>query len=105
MCVTRVLVWRRVQFKADSKIPNAGTFKITHEDHTLGNLVYMQLLKDPRVLYAGYRAPHPLENFIEVKVQTAEGATPQQALMSAMDVILKDLVAIESSFNTAVRHK
>ena len=34
-----------------------------------------QLLRDPNVLYAGYKVPHPLENHIEIKVQVRAGAT------------------------------
>lgn len=42
------------------------------EDHTLGNLLRMQLLKDPNIIFAGYKVPHPLENRVELKVQSKE---------------------------------
>ena len=45
------------------------------EDHTLGNLLATQLLHDPRVLYAGYRVPHPLENHIELKIQVSASSS------------------------------
>jgi DNA-directed RNA polymerase II subunit RPB11 len=32
---------RRVEFKMDTKVANAGTFVIQREDHTIGNLVRM----------------------------------------------------------------
>jgi DNA-directed RNA polymerase II subunit RPB11 len=38
------------------------------EDHTLGNSLRHQLLQDSRVRFAGYKKPHPLEEYIEVKV-------------------------------------
>lgn len=60
--------------KADPKLLNAATFTIAKEDHTLGNLLATQLLHDPKVLYAGYKVPHPLENHIELKIQTTTGA-------------------------------
>ena len=39
----------KLTYTADTKIPNAGNFKILKEDHTLGNLVRMQLLQDRQV--------------------------------------------------------
>ena len=32
---------RRVTYSKDTKIPNAGTFTINKEDHTVGNLLRM----------------------------------------------------------------
>ena len=29
----------RITFEKDSKVPNAGTFRINKEDHTLGNML------------------------------------------------------------------
>ena len=58
----------KVSFEKDTKMPNAGTFKIEKEDHTLGNVIRYQLLKHPNVLFAGYKMPHPLEHRIVVKV-------------------------------------
>jgi DNA-directed RNA polymerase II subunit RPB11 len=52
----------------DSKFQNMGLFTIFLEDHTMGNLLKMQLLRDERVRFSGYRKPHPLENKIEIKV-------------------------------------
>ena len=46
---------------------NLGTTIVHDEDHTLGNIVRMQLLRDKTVKFAGYRKPHPLENKIEIK--------------------------------------
>ena len=39
------------------------------EDHTLGNMIRHQLLKDPNVIFAGYKNPHPLEHKIILRVQ------------------------------------
>ena len=67
---------KKVLVEKDTKVPNASIFTFNKEDHTLGNLlkqyfclciflnlyIFSQLLKDPRVLFAGYRNPHPLEH-------------------------------------------
>lgn len=36
-----------------------------------------QLLKDPQVLFAGYKVPHPLEHKIVIRVQTTPDYSPQ----------------------------
>lgn len=75
---------------------NAGTFKIEREDHTIGNLLRMQLMQDKNVIFVGYKNPHPLEHHILLKVQTSPKPTggtkvpylPVDALANAV----KDLV-------------
>lgn len=61
----------KLTYILDTKLKNAGTFKIEREDHTIGNLLRMQLLADPDVIFVGYKNPHPLEHHIVLKVQTA----------------------------------
>ena len=51
---------------------NAGTFKIEREDHTIGNLLRMQLMLDKNVVFVGYKQPHPLEHHILLTVQTTD---------------------------------
>lgn len=52
---------RKVKYKADTKLKDAGTFTFRSEDHTIGNLLRMQLHADKSTVFAGYRIPHPLE--------------------------------------------
>lgn len=56
----------------------------------------MMLLRNPNVRFAGYRKPHPLENKIEIKIQTNGEITPATALKEA----LKNLV---TDCNTAIK--
>ena len=63
----------RITYQEDQKIADAGTFTLLKEDHTLGNIIRMSLLADGRVLFAGYRMPHPLENRMVIKVKTRPG--------------------------------
>uniref|UniRef100_A0A673WBF0 RNA polymerase II subunit J n=1 Tax=Salmo trutta TaxID=8032 RepID=A0A673WBF0_SALTR len=55
---------------SDTKVPNACLFTLNKEDHTIGIIIRQQLLKDPQVLFAGYKVPHPLEHKIVIRVQT-----------------------------------
>ena len=92
----RALSWRwldesdekRLSFINDSKKPNAGTFVLSKEDHTLGNLIRLQLLRDSSVRFAGYRMPHPLIFDCHVRVETMDSKlTPT----NVFDAALSDL--------------
>ena len=43
-------------FEKDTKIPNAGLFTIYREDHTIANMLRMQLLQDDTVTFSGRNA-------------------------------------------------
>jgi DNA-directed RNA polymerase II subunit RPB11 len=76
----RYLCWRwedpseenRVTYQPDSKKPNAATFILHKEDHTLGNLIRIQLLRDNSVRFAAYRMPHPLIFDTHIRVETMD---------------------------------
>ncbi|KAD5802831.1 hypothetical protein E3N88_14191 [Mikania micrantha] len=59
---------KKVSYERDTKIINAASFTIEREDHTIGNIVRMQLHRDGNVLFAGYKLPHPLQYKIIVRV-------------------------------------
>jgi len=81
---TRYGAIRRIQIWPDEKVPDAVVFKIWLEDHTLGNILRMELLRNENVLFAGYKVPHPLDHMIELRVQTLPKSNPQTALRSAI---------------------
>ena len=43
----------KIEYKADTKVANSGTFRLNREDHTVLNLFRMQLLRDASVRFAG----------------------------------------------------
>ena len=67
--MTDLLIAQQYTYQDDSKIRHQGTLLIKGEDHSLGNVVRQQLLYNPKVKFAGYRKPHPLEEHIEIKVK------------------------------------
>ena len=73
------------------KIENTTLFIINREDHTFGNAVKMMLLRNPKVRYVAYRKPHPLENKIELKIQTNGDITPKNALIEALRNLNDDI--------------
>ena len=73
------------------KIKNTSLFTINDEDHTLGNAVKMMLLRNPEVRFVAYRKPHPLENKIEIKIQTSDNTTPIKAFREALKNLNDDI--------------
>ena len=96
---------KKIEIEKDTKVPNAAVFTFNKEDHTLGNLLKHQLLKDPRVLFAGYRNPHPLEHRIFLRVQTDSSTTPAEVLDSAITDLTAELSLLEERFREVIREK
>lgn len=65
----------------------------SQENHTLGNALRHVLLMNPRVMFAGYSMPHPFEDQMHLRIQTAEDYPAQEALKQALQD-LKSLAAI-----------
>lgn len=57
-----------------------------------------QLLKDPNVLFAGYKNPHPLEHKFIIRIQTTSQYTPQEAFMNAITDVISELSLFEERF-------
>ncbi|KYR01154.1 RNA polymerase II core subunit [Tieghemostelium lacteum] len=89
----------------DTKIPNACLFTVLKEDHTLGNLIRMQLVNDPDIKFAGYRMPHPLEHNITIKIQTHPNSTPTKALEGSIHCLIDEFQKLELQFMNMVSKK
>mmetsp|Transcript_15261 Transcript_15261/g.23666 ORF Transcript_15261/g.23666 Transcript_15261/m.23666 type:complete len:125 (+) Transcript_15261:75-449(+) len=90
----------KITYTPDTKVANAGMFIINKEDHTLGNLLRMQLLRNPEVRFSGYRIPHPLIHLVELKVQTSSGNVSPVEVVSAA---IEDLSNESDHLETAAR--
>ena len=96
---------KKITITKDTKVPNAAHFTVNKEDHTLGNLLRSQLLKDPKVLFAGYKVPHPLEHKFILRVQTTGDYSPQEAFTNAITDLISEISLLEERFKDAVREK
>eukprot|EP00568_Trieres_chinensis_P004994 CAMPEP_0183296804 /NCGR_PEP_ID=MMETSP0160_2-20130417/4241_1 /TAXON_ID=2839 ORGANISM="Odontella Sinensis, Strain Grunow 1884" /NCGR_SAMPLE_ID=MMETSP0160_2 /ASSEMBLY_ACC=CAM_ASM_000250 /LENGTH=127 /DNA_ID=CAMNT_0025458479 /DNA_START=106 /DNA_END=489 /DNA_ORIENTATION=- len=93
----------KVEYAADTKVNNAGTFTFNKEDHTVGNLLRMQLLRDPSVRFAGYMMPHPLIHKLRLKVQTSSSTVaPVHVLSSAIDDLASETDFLITQVNNAI---
>ena len=59
---------------------------------------------DPSVLFAGYKVPHPLENDIEIKIQTDERSNPADALKRACHLLITQVVEVKRQFTEQARN-
>nr|VZI20008.1 unnamed protein product [Spirometra erinaceieuropaei] len=66
-------------------------------------MLMRQLLKDPRVLFAGYKVPHPLEHRIVLRVQTTPSITPLEVFSSAIKDLISEISNIEEQFRSAIK--
>ncbi|XP_044757789.1 DNA-directed RNA polymerase II subunit RPB11 [Coccinella septempunctata] len=96
---------KKITKEQDTKVPNAAIFTVNKEDHTLGNMIRNQLLKDPNVLFAGYKVPHPLEHKFVIRIQTTADYSPQDALMHALSDLLSELALFDERFKEAIKEK
>ncbi|KAM3201843.1 DNA-directed RNA polymerases II, IV and V subunit 11 [Capsicum annuum] len=89
---------KKVSYERDTKIMNAATFTVEREDHTIGNIVRMQLHRDDTVLFAGYKLPHPLQYKILLRIQTTSQSSPMQAYNQAINDLDKELDHLKNQF-------
>mmetsp|Transcript_11665 Transcript_11665/g.18714 ORF Transcript_11665/g.18714 Transcript_11665/m.18714 type:complete len:128 (-) Transcript_11665:783-1166(-) len=93
---------QKVTYTTDTKVTNAGTFRLNKEDHTIANLFRMQLLRDPSVRFAGYYHPHPLVYYINLKVQTTNSnVAPVEVLSSAIEDLTNETDHLITQFQDA----
>eukprot|EP01122_Echinamoeba_exundans_P015480 TRINITY_DN7363_c0_g1_i1.p1 TRINITY_DN7363_c0_g1~~TRINITY_DN7363_c0_g1_i1.p1 ORF type:complete len:132 (-),score=23.37 TRINITY_DN7363_c0_g1_i1:92-487(-) len=93
----------KVTFERMTQIPHATKFYIKKEDHTFGNIIRMELLRHPDVRFAGYRVPHPLDNHIELTIQTNEDVDAVSALVETIGSLRYELQEIRSQFEEQSR--
>ena len=88
----------RMTYEPDQRVDSAGTFTINKEDHTVGNLLRMQLLRDGDTRFAGYQLPHPLEHVCHVKVETAPGRAPVEVMGGAVTDLRQEVELLDRGF-------
>ncbi|KAL6509587.1 DNA-directed RNA polymerases II, IV and V subunit 11 [Orobanche gracilis] len=88
----------KVSYERDTKIINAASFTIEREDHTIGNIIRMQLHRDDNVLFSGYKLPHPLQYKIILRIHTTSQSSPMQAYNQAINDLDKELDHLKNEF-------
>lgn len=57
-----------------------------------------QLLEDPKVLFAGYKMPHPLDHYFILKVQTTPDTNPAHVLGNAVTELIQCVGSMKNKF-------
>ncbi len=83
---------------------NSATYRIELEDHTIGDLLRIYLLKNKDVKFAGYRVPHPLDDILEIKVQTTVEDT-NNVVRETIKGLDKELWELEKDFDKVLIEK
>lgn len=94
---------KRIEVIPDEKVSNAVVLHTWLEDHTLGNLLRMELLRNEAVLFAGYKVRHPLDHMIELRVQTTPAIQPEAALRHAVKNLQSECSSMLDQFDEGVR--
>ena len=62
-----------MELRVSRQAENEIVIEIMGEDDTLGNLIAKEAMKHPKVVYASYRIPHPLQNGLEIVITVEKG--------------------------------
>ena len=91
----------KIKLKKDKNYSNSILFRISKEDHTIGNILHHKLLGFKDVIFCAYKKPHPLENFLVLKIVTNDNLTPTQALDCSLKDLYIELSVMEEEFKNA----
>ncbi|KAJ7610246.1 RBP11-like subunits of RNA polymerase [Mycena polygramma] len=82
---------------------SAATYQIHDESHTIGNALRWMLMKNPKVEFCGYSAPHPSENVIQVRIQMYDNLSSLSALITALADLDALCETIEDAYVTDLK--
>ena len=91
---------RKLSYTPDTKLANAGEFVLMREDHTLGNMLRMELHNDPNVVFAGYQHPHPTDHRILIKVHTNGETNPVRAMREANQRLTEQVESLKTQWES-----
>lgn len=92
----------RIHIYPDEKVPDACLFRVFLEDHTIGNSLRMELLRNEEVIFAAYRVPHPYNHTIEIRVQTTAKSSPELAMKRAIKNLRAECSSMLEQFDRGV---
>jgi hypothetical protein len=69
---------------------------------TYTSACFRQLMKDPQVLFAGYKIPHPLEHKFVLRIQTTPDYSPQEAITNAITDLISEVSLLEERFRVGI---
>lgn len=92
---------RNIEFQ----LTKPAEFSYNVQFQTCWHFHFSQLLRDPQVLFAGYKNPHPLEHKIVLRVQTTDDYTPAEALKAALEDLISELHLFDEQFQEGLAER
>ena len=82
----------------------SATYSFRNEDHTLGNLLRNQIIKNKEVEFCAYSMPHPSEPICNVRIQVSEQSQvdTDKVLKSSLKRISKLCDVLSEKFSTSL---
>jgi DNA-directed RNA polymerase subunit L len=86
--------------KTDDKdnVETEGVIIITNEDHTLGNIITRGLQLHPKIEFAGYNLPHPLDMKVHFHYKTTKDGNIKNIIKDVIAYYLKLFSEIRAEF-------
>lgn len=75
------------------------TFTFENQDHTIGNIIRHQLLRNPNITFAAYRTPHPLDRSVEIHVSSKD---PDTDFDMAVEDLIGQVDELQKAFEKAL---
>lgn len=80
------------------------TVRLTHQGHTVGNVLAQALQYDPRVVFAGYSLPaHAAVPVLELKLRLRPGYDPAEVLKDALQARFEEVDSLLTQFRDNLR--
>ncbi|XP_040863008.1 DNA-directed RNA polymerases II, IV and V subunit 11-like isoform X1 [Glycine max] len=81
-------------------LPPCSHFPVSprNPNFSLFFMFFRQLHRDPNVLFAGYKLPHPLQYKIIVRIHTTSQSSPMQAYNQSVNDLDRELDHLKSAF-------
>lgn len=86
-----------ISINKSKKFNGATDYTIYNEDDTIGNLLAYQLYENPKVDFAGYLIPHPLDKKVIIRIRENSG-DPTKILINDIEQIMKLIKDVMKSF-------
>jgi DNA-directed RNA polymerase subunit L len=93
-----------MQLELLEKEENSRLIRIVGEEHTLPNLLRIELYEDENVTVASYAIDHPLVGSPKFFVKT-KGKSPERALTSAAERVVEQLDEFKKNLQKVLKEK
>src|SRR5690348_10033610 len=91
------------QYEIEYEDKDTIIYIVKDHDHTFGNMLQIELLQDPDVIYAAYIVPHPLEKLFKLKITVNENGRGGSSVPTAKNALEKARKSIKEKLTRIKR--